>query len=295
MQIASEFRGIFPPMTTPFASDGELIESAVAEQVDWMITHGVDGLVAGGSTGEGHTLTADEHQALLAAVVKAAHGRAPVIAGLIVNSTREAVRRGSGLRHLGVAALQVTPVHYLFKPDADATVQHFRTIAEAVDLPILIYNVIPWNYLSPALMLRIMHEAPGVIGIKQSSGDLKSLSDLLSAANPRNRIFTAVDALLYSSYCLGAHGSICAVDSAVPGITVKLWHAVQHGDHATALALHRGINNLWNAMTHENLPACVKFVQSLQGLSLHEVRAPMHAVPRPQRQAIEAALSALLG
>ena len=295
MTNISLFGGVFPPMTTPFDAAGELIERAIAPQVDWMIACGVHGLVAGGSTGEGHTLTADEHRNLLAAVVAAAHEHVPVVAGLIVNSTREAVERGKRLRDTGITALQVTPVHYLFKPDADATVHHFRTIAEAVGLPILIYNVIPWNYLSPALMLRIMHEVPGVIGIKQSSGDLKSLSDLLNGADTRNRIFTAVDALLYSSYSLGAHGSICAIDSAVPSVTVKLWQAVQRGDHATALSLHRGINTLWNAMTHENLPACVKFTQSLQGLPLHEVRAPMQAVPHAQRQAIETALAALLG
>jgi 4-hydroxy-tetrahydrodipicolinate synthase len=94
---------------------------------------------------------------------------------------------------------------------------------------------------------------------------------------------------------LGAHGSICAIDSAVPNITVKLWQTVQRGDHATALRLHRGINTLWNAMTHENLPACVKFTQSLQGLPLHRVRAPMQAVPHAQQQAIETALATLLG
>ena len=93
------------------------------------------------------------------------------MAGLIVQSTRAAIERANMLKGMKVTALQVTPVHYLFKPDADATIEHFRTISDATGLPILIYNVIPWNYLSVDLMLRIMDEVPGVVGMKQSGGD----------------------------------------------------------------------------------------------------------------------------
>src|ERR671918_2388179 len=109
--------GIIPPMTTPFDGDGEIDEAAVRAQVRWLLDRGVHGLAAGGSTGEGHTLDADELRRLVAIVVEEVEGRVPVIAGIIVDSTRDAIRRGKALADLGVAALQVTPVHYLFPPD----------------------------------------------------------------------------------------------------------------------------------------------------------------------------------
>src|SRR5438093_3769344 len=143
-------------------------------------------------------------------------GRLPFIVGLIVNSTREAVERVRMLEGLNIEALQITPVHYLFKPGAEATVQHFRTIYEETGIPILIYNVIPWNYLSVDLMIRVMREVPGVVGMKQSSGDLKSVSDLLAASSEKNIVLSGIDALLYPAFALCAHGAITALTTAVP-------------------------------------------------------------------------------
>src|SRR5690606_38626629 len=118
-------------------------------------------------------------------------------------STREAIDRVKALGGIRIDALQVTPVHYLFKPDLEATIEHFRAIWEETQIPILIYNVIPWNYLSVDAMLTIMDRVPGVVGMKQSSGDLKSVSDLLLRARPENLVMTGIDALLYPAFSLG--------------------------------------------------------------------------------------------
>jgi 4-hydroxy-tetrahydrodipicolinate synthase len=171
--------------------------------------------------------------------------------------------------------MQITPVHYLFKPTPDATVAHFKAIAQETDIPILIYNVIPWNYLSVDLMLRIMDEVPGVIGMKQSSGDLKSLSDLLLNHKAPNIVLSGIDALLYPGFALGMHGAISALTSAVPGPVVKLRRMVHEGRHDEARALHFHLNRLWNTLPHEILPGCVKYIQHLQGLPLYHPRAPM--------------------
>ena len=179
--------GIIPPMTTPFDAAGELDEAAIRAQVRWLLDAGVHGLAAGGSTGEGHALDQDELRRLVATVTDEAAGRVPVIAGIIVDSTRDAIRRGKAVADLGVAALQVTPVHYLFRPDDAAMLEHFRAIAEATGLPIVIYNVVPWSYLSPQLLVRIMREVPGVIGVKQSAGDLKLFADLMLMAPSRRK------------------------------------------------------------------------------------------------------------
>lgn len=285
--------GIVPPIAMPFDADGRLVEAALKDQIEMMLAAGVRGIVAGGSTGEGHTLSDAEFVRAMTAAHSAVRGRVPFLAGLIVNSTRQAIERVAMLKGLEIDALQVTPVYYLFKPDADATVRHFREIWEATRLPILIYNVIPWNYLGVDLMLRIMDEVPGVIGMKQSSGDLKSVSDLLLRAKPGNIILTGIDALLYPAFALGAHGAITALTSAVPGVTVKLFDAVKAGDDETAKRLHFRLNALWNAMSHDNLPACVKFVQHLQGLRLYQARAPMSPVSAAQQAAMRQALEGM--
>jgi 4-hydroxy-tetrahydrodipicolinate synthase len=286
--------GIIPPMTTPFDDAGELDEGAARAQVRWLLQAGVHGLAAGGSTGEGHALDRDELRRLVGAVAEEGADRVPVVAGVIVDSTREAIRRGQAVEDLGVAALQVTPVHYLFRPDDAAMLEHFRVVADATGLPIVIYNVVPWSYLSPALLGRIMAEVPGVIGVKQSAGDLKLLADLLIGAAPDKRIFSAVDALLYPSFALGAHGAIAAILAAAPHACVQLWDAVQRGDHARALDLHRRLLVLWNALVADNLPACTKHAQTLQGVPAGQPRAPMPPASAAQQRAIETALRGLI-
>jgi 4-hydroxy-tetrahydrodipicolinate synthase len=285
--------GILPPFTMPFDRHGEIVFSAIKEQVDFAIEKGVNGIVVGGSTGEGHTLGADEFTKVMHASYDALGSRKPFVVGLIVNSTREAIERVRALRDLDIAALQITPVHYLFKPSAENTVEHFRHIYEETGIPILIYNVIPWNYLSVELMLRVMREVPGVVGMKQSSGDLKSVSDLMGSVSPDNVVLSGIDALLYPSFALGAHGAISALTAALPGTCVKLWKAVQAKDHDTALDIHNKLNKLWNVLRHDNLPACVKFIQHRQGLGFFHPRAPMDEVGDEQKKVITEALRGL--
>jgi len=290
----TDLAGVIPPATTPFDPAGDIDFDAAAKQIDWLISEGARGIAVGGSTGEGHTLDAEETRDLVAGAIAAAAGRVPIIAGIICDSTREAIRRGKLVADLGPAALQVTPVHYLFRPSDDDMVEHFRTMAGETGQKIIIYNVVPWTYLSPALLLRIMAEIPDVIGVKQSAGDLKLFADLMMDAQPGNLIFSAVDALMYPSYALGAHGSIAAILSAAPGASVKLWDLVQAGDHTAALDLHRKLLRTWNAMLpHDNLPAATKHAQHLQGIPAGLPRQPMAPVDADQARNIEAALKAL--
>ena len=283
--------GIVPPMTTPFRPDDTLDEGALRSEARYLIeTARVHGLAVSGSTGEGHALTTDEVRRITATVVDEARGRVPVIAGIITDSTASAVERGLAVRDLGVAALQVTPVHYLFRPDDDAMVRHFETLAARTGLPIMIYNVVPWTYLSPGLLARIIEAVPGVIGVKQSAGDMKLLADLLLRVGDRSRIMSAVDALLYPSFTLGAHGAIAAILTAVPTLCVQLWDAVQGGDHKQALALHEKLLPIWNAIFDDNLPANVKHCQALMGRAAGVPRAPMPATSAAQAAAIRRAL-----
>jgi 4-hydroxy-tetrahydrodipicolinate synthase len=151
----------------------------------------------------------------------------------------------------------------------------------------------PWRQeRSPALLARIIKAVDGVIGVKQSAGDMKLLADLLLLVGSGARIMTAVDALLYPSFALGAHGAIAAILTAAPGLCVQLWDAVQAGDHKAALALHEKLLPIWNALLDDNLPANVKCAQELQGRRAGVPRAPMPATSASRAAQIRDALRA---
>ena len=172
-----DLTGVIPPLVTPFTADGSIDEAAFRKLIRFNLDKKVHGVCPGGSSGEGHTLTIDEFSRLMEITAAEVAGQVPIVAGIISNSTRDAINRAKAISHLPVAALQVTPVHYLFKPDEEATHRHFKALTEAVDIPVIIYNVVPWNYLNPAQMIRLMNELPGVQGIKQSQGCLLYTSD----------------------------------------------------------------------------------------------------------------------
>ena len=231
---------------------------------------------------------------LLAATVEAAAGRVPVIAGIIVDSTREAIQRGRLAQDLGVAALQVTPVHYLFRPDDDAMVEHFRAVTAETGLPVIIYNVVPWTYLSPALLVRIMTEVPAVIGVKQSAGDLKLLADLMVTA-------AAGQADLQRGRCAAlpvVHARRPWRDRRDPdGGAGPLRRAVGCGRGRRPWPRPRPPSPPAGAYgtrcVADNLPACTRFAQACQGVAAGASRAPMPAASPAQRRAIAAALEGL--
>ena len=289
-----KLKGILPPMVTPFTADEEIDIAALRADVEYMIESvSVPGVVVGGSTGEGHTLEPGEFRTLVETTISAAAGRVPVIAGIIVDSTRQAVQRAKSIADLDVAALQVTPVHYLFRPTDDAMVAHFAKIAQETSTPVMVYNVVPWTYCSPDLLTRIITEVDGVMGVKQSAGDMKLLADLLLKLDGRGVVYTAVDALLYPSFTLGADGAIAALLTACPEMCVSLWNAVQDGDNEAALELHKRLLTVWNAIEAPNLPANVKAAMDMQGRQGGICRAPMSQSSPEQKETIRAALQSV--
>jgi len=276
-----EIGGIIPPLVTPFLPNGSIDEQAHRAEVRYMIESAkIHGLAVCGSTGEGHTLTTEETRRVVAWTVDEARGRVPVIAGIIANSTQAVLERARAVADLGVAALQVTPVHYVFRPDDESMVRHFDAIAAGSGLPVILYNVVPWSYLLPPLLARILRDVDGVIGVKQSASDMKALADLLLLTEEegiagRVRVLSAVDALLYPSLRLGSHGAIAAILSAAPEWCVALWDAVKAGDDALALRLHKNLLRLWNAIDAPNLPANVRAAMRLHHREGGVPRPPM--------------------
>jgi 4-hydroxy-tetrahydrodipicolinate synthase len=291
--------GIIPPLVTPFRADGTIDEQAHRAEVRHMVERaGVHGLAVCGSTGEGHTLSTEETRRIVGWTVEEVRGRVPVIAGIITDSTQSTIERAKALADLGVAALQVTPVHYVFRPDDEAMVRHFGAIADGTGMPVIIYNVVPWSYLLPPLLVRILREVDGVIGVKQSASDMKALADLLllseeAGIRDRVRILSAVDALLYPSFCLGSDGAVAAILSAAPEACVALWEAVRRGDHGTSIPLHKNLLRLWNAIDAPNLPANVRVAMRTQGRQGGVPRPPMPVSSAGQAERIEAAMAAV--
>jgi len=283
--------GIVPPVVTPFDSQGQIDNTLLRNDLRYLVnTVNVHGIAVCGSTGEGHTLSTEETRQVAEIAIEEAAGKVPVITGIIANSTRTVVERGKAVADLGVAALQVTPVHYLFRPTDQEMQAYFAEISQATGLPVIIYNVVPWTYLSPELLTKIITEEDGVIGVKQSAGDLKLLADLLLQLGDSGKIMSAVDALLYPSFALGAHGAIAAILSAVPEACVQLWDAVKAGDHGKALELHAKLLPVWNAIVGDNLPANVKFAMEIQGREAGKPRAPMPPSSEEQQASIRQAI-----
>jgi 4-hydroxy-tetrahydrodipicolinate synthase len=291
--MSLDLHGIIPPLVTPFTDDEEIDADAMRREVRYMLDAGVHGLTVTGSTGEGQTLTLDESCRIAQVAIEETRGAVSVVGGIIQDSTRAVIRYGRALKEVGVDALQITPVHYLFAPGPEGTLAYYTEISRAVQLPLIIYNVVPWNPISPATVLRLA-EVAGVVAVKQSGGDSHALADLLQAVRAtgsRLRVLTAVDALLYPSFLLGAHGAVAALLAVAPRLGVELWEACQQRDLDRARALHERLLLLWRLLEAPDMSARVKAAIELQGRRVGPARHPLLPITAEVREQIRAALA----
>lgn len=283
--------GMISTVVTPFDDKDQVDLELLRGEVKYLLDQGVTAICACGSTGEGQTLSLEESKAICEVVVDEVAGRVPVIGGVIQNSTAQAIRYSLALKAAGVDALQVTPVHYVFAPSPEETIEHFRLVGEAADLPIVLYNVVPWA-LVPVDTIEQMSVAPHVVAVKQSGGDIHLLADLLHRVRDRYTILAALDDLHYPAFVMGAHGALAAIPTVTPKLSVELWDAVQAGDHAEALKLHERILTVWRAIDGPNLPATLKAALQLQGREGGLPRKPFSPATPEERERIATALRA---
>jgi 4-hydroxy-tetrahydrodipicolinate synthase len=281
--------GMISTVVTPFDENDEVDLELLRGEVKYLLGEGVTAICACGSTGEGQTLSLEESVAICRTVVEEVAGRVPVIGGVIQNSTAQAKRYALALKEAGVDALQITPVHYVFAPSAAETVAHYRELGEATDMPIILYNVVPWA-LVPIDVIEQLADVPQVVAVKQSGGDIHLLADLLHRVRDRFIILAALDDLHYPAFVMGAHGALAAIPTVTPRLSVELWDAVQAGDHARALELHERILIVWRAIDAPNLPATLKAALELQGRSPGLPRRPFAPASAAERDRIRAAL-----
>ncbi|MFD1858306.1 dihydrodipicolinate synthase family protein [Aeromicrobium camelliae] len=284
-----ELGGMISTVVTPFDADDQVDLELLRAEVKYLLEQGVTAICACGSTGEGQTLSLEESVAICEVVVDEVAGRVPVIGGVIQNSTAQAKRYSLALKEAGVDVLQVTPVHYVFAPSKEENVAHYREIGEATDLPIILYNVVPWALLSIET-IEALAEVPQVISVKQSGGDIHLLADLLHRVRDRFTILAALDDLHYPAFVMGAHGALAAIPTVTPRLSVELWEAVRSGDHATALELHERILTVWRAIDRPNLPAQIKAALELQGRRGGLPRRPFAPATAEDKERIRAAM-----
>lgn len=288
--MSVELSGIIPPIVTPFRDDESIDEPALRAEVDFHIEAGVHGLCITGSTGDGQMLSLEDSVEVARIALDQAAGRLPIIAGIIRDSTHEIVAYGRALKEVGVPILQVTPVHYLFRPDEETTLEFYRRICDETGLPVIIYNVIPFALIPATTCARLLNEIPEVIGIKQSGGNIHQLADLLHYDPAGGKIFTAIDDLLFPAYLMGAKGAISATLTVAPALCMEQWDAVQRGDVATGFAIHNKLLPIWRAIDGPNMTARIKAALAMMGRRGGESRSPVTPVSEAERAVIRAAL-----
>ena len=283
-------RGSLVALVTPMSEDGALDLDALRRLVDWHIAEGTDGIVIVGTTGESPTVDFDEHCQLIRTAVEQAAGRVPVIAGTGANSTREAVELTACAKAAGAAAgLSVVP--YYNKPTQEGLYLHYKTIAESVDLPLILYNVPGRTVadLANDTALRLA-QVPGVIGLKDATGNMERASDLLRRAPANFALYSGDDASGLPFMLLGGHGVISVTANVAP----KLMHQMCEAAFAGNLAHGREINNkllpLHSKLFVEANPIPAKWAVSQLGRMPAGVRLPLTPLSATHHETLREAM-----
>ncbi|MGB0572973.1 MAG: 4-hydroxy-tetrahydrodipicolinate synthase [Alphaproteobacteria bacterium] len=269
------FKGSMTALITPFR-DGEVDEKAYQGLVEWQIDEGTDGLIPVGTTGESPTLSHGEHERVVEMCIEAAAGRVPVVAGAGSNSTAECVRLTEHAKSAGAdAALIVTP--YYNKPSQDGLYAHFKTVADAVDIPIIIYNIPPRSVIdmSTATMARLANDCPNIIGVKDATADLTRPLAMRQEIGEDFCMLSGEDATVMSFLANGGDGCISVTSNVAPRACAEMHDAWQAGDAKAAMEINARLFPLHSALFVEPNPVPVKYAASLLEKCTMDVRLPL--------------------
>jgi 4-hydroxy-2-oxoglutarate aldolase len=277
MNAAAALHGIFPPVATPFAADGSVDLAAMAVNIEKYNRTGLAGYVVVGSTGESVYLRQEEKLRLWEAARKAAAGDKFLIAGTGCEATQQTIDLTRQAAAAGYQAALVRTPGYFRSQMTDAVLErHFRTVADASPVPILLYSVPQFTGVAmEAPLVARLAQHPNIAGIKESSGDVQRMAAVLRLAPPDFEVLVGSATTLYPSLCLGSHGAILAVACALPELCVELFKAVQKGDHTTARSLQQSLHEPTVAVTSRYGVAGLKFAMELRGYVGGAPRAPL--------------------
>ncbi len=283
------FKGSLVPIVTPFRN-GKLDEKAYADLIEWHISQGTHGIVPCGTTGEASTLDFEEHYRVIEVAVETANKRIPVIAGTGANATDEAVFITKKAKELGAdGALIVTP--YYNKPTQEGLYLHFKTIAESVDIPIILYNVPGRTAVNmlPATVARLL-EFRNIIGLKEATGDMRQASDLIRLCGDRLALYSGDDFTTFTMLSLGGKGVISVTANIVPKDVAEMWNSWDRGDIDKARELHYKLEPLNAAMFIETNPIPVKTALAMMGKMDENFRLPLCSMSADAKQKLRAVL-----
>jgi 4-hydroxy-tetrahydrodipicolinate synthase len=287
-----QLRGCGTALVTPFQRNGAVDENALRRLVEWQIAEGVHFVVPCGSTGEAATMSVAEHRRVVEVTVQVVAGRVPVVAGAGSNDTARAVSLSREMKAAGAThLLHVSPMYN--KPPQRGIVAHFRAIADAVELPIVAYNV-PGRTASnieAATTLELATIA-GVVAVKEASANLSQIADIIRERPPGFSVLSGDDALTLPIMALGGEGIISVVSNATPSLMAQLAEACSAGDFGGARAIHRRLQPFMAAAFVESNPIPVKAALAMMGRIENVLRLPLVPLADGRTQAVRAALMA---
>lgn len=288
------FRGVATALVTPMQlSDGAIDEKALRSLVDFQIANGVNGLVPCGTTGESATLNHAEHHHVMDVVVEQAAGRVPVIIGAGSNSTREAISLTQHARAIGAnAVLSIAP--YYNKPTQEGFYQHYKAISESVEIPIFVYNVPgrTGSNISAETTLRIA-ELPGIAGIKEASGNIPQIMEILRNRPAQFTVLSGDDSITLPLIALGADGAISVVANEAPLLFSSMVRLCLEEKFSEARIIHEELLPLMNLNFIESNPIPVKSALSMMGMIDEAYRLPLTPMSSEHRFAVRRALEEL--
>lgn len=282
--------GSLVAIVTPMLDDGRIDIARFRSLIDFHVSEGTDGIVVVGTTGESPTVDFDEHKELIKVAVEHAGGRIPIVAGTGANSTAEAIELSESAKASGAAAsLSVVP--YYNKPTQEGLYRHFRKIAEAVDIPLILYNVPGRTVadMSNDTTLRLA-QVPGVIGIKDATANMERAADLVKRAPQGFAIYSGEDSAALALILLGGHGVISVTANVAPRLMSEMCAAALAGDVAKAREINMRLLSLHQRLFLEANPIPVKWAMQQMGLIAGGIRLPMSSLAEKFHDAVREAL-----
>ncbi len=280
------WQGVFPAVTTQLKKDQSLDLDATARHVEALIESGVTGLIMLGSLGENQALDPEEKSRVVAATVKQAKGRVPVLSGVAETSTAAACRYVRDCEKLGADGVMLLPA-MIYKGDPRETMAHFRTVAKTTGLSIMIYNnpISYGNDITPEMFAELA-EVKNFVALKESSGNPRRITDLHNAVGDRYAIFTGVDDLVLESAILGIDGWVAGTGIAFPRENQALWELTRGGEWEKARQLYRWFTPLLHLDTHVKFVQYIKLAVQECGLGAEWVRAPRLPIVGQERKQV---------
>jgi 4-hydroxy-tetrahydrodipicolinate synthase len=284
------FHGAIVATVTPFRN-GNLDKNALKKLVAFQIDSGTDGIVPCGTTGESATLSFEEHERVIDIVLESADGRVPVIAGTGSNNTKEAVALTRYAKKAGVSgALVITP--YYNKPTQDGLFRHFRTVAESADIPIILYNVPGRTGVNMAAQtVARLAEIPNIVGVKEASGNLAQVCDIIRMTPKKFCVLSGDDALFFPMMALGAKGVISVTSNVAPQLMAELYDTYVIGEISRARDIHYHLWPLFHALFLETNPIPAKTALAMMKKIREEFRLPLSPMADANRKVLARTLS----